>query len=320
MDRILIVDDDLENILLARAALERAGFEVEATTDPRQAAPMAEHGEFDAVVLDLVMPELSGFDVLSSLRANAKTRSLPILFLSSLAEVADRVRGVREGADDYLGKPFHPEELVLRLERLVAASSAQSDGLEGRLEDFPIADVIQTVLHGKKSGFLVVLGGQGTGRLLLHNGQVLSASYAKLIGKAALVAMLSLHTGRFRFTLHKTSDHTAFAAGAEPLNLQATLFEVAWIEDELGRRREHLPDLNAPLQANPLGEMTFLEGLPEPLVRTVHERVQTLPGITLNDLLNSQLAAPEQVRLATAWLVENAGLAHAPDPPLEDRP
>lgn len=317
MDRILIVDDDLENILLAKAALERAGFEVEGTTDPREAAGMASRGDFDAVVLDLVMPEVSGFDVLSALRSQAETRVLPILFLSSQAAVADRVRGLREGADDYLGKPFHPEELVLRVERLVATSSAENDGLEGRLEDFPIADVIQTVVHGRKSGFLVVYTPQGTGRLLLEQARVLTAHYDGLFGRDALLAVLGLDSGRFRFRVLGGAERTSAAPG-EGLDLQAALFEAAWLADEIAHRRELEPGRGEPLAALPLPpDFAPFPGLSAERAREVHARVERSAGLTLEDLLAARLAAPQEVRLIVVHLLERGALARLPEAPAE---
>ena len=100
-------------------SLEHAGHDVVLTRDPREVDPLARESRFDAVILDVMAP-LSGFDVLSELRGDAATAALPVLMLSGRGEGPDRVRGLREGADDYLVKPFDPEELALRVERLIA--------------------------------------------------------------------------------------------------------------------------------------------------------------------------------------------------------
>lgn len=123
MATILVIDDDPDALLLVEAALSRAGHRVVTSSEPQQIAELAaEHGA-DAVVLDVLMPEISGHEALLALRAQAATGGVPVLLLSAQAEGQDRVEGLRKGADDFLSKPFEPEELVLRIERLVAQQS-----------------------------------------------------------------------------------------------------------------------------------------------------------------------------------------------------
>lgn len=119
MAKLLVSDDDPQVLELVSLVLERAGHSVVTTGDPRTVVSLATESDFDAIILDINMP-ISGFEVLGELRDNPETASLPILFLSGLVEGADRVRGLREGADDYLVKPFEPAELVLRVERLIS--------------------------------------------------------------------------------------------------------------------------------------------------------------------------------------------------------
>jgi DNA-binding response OmpR family regulator len=129
--KVLVADDNPLTLHAVQVSLELAGFEVVATTDPRSVLELARAERVDAAVLDVVMPEMSGFDVLRELRADAATEGVPVVFLSGLGEGGDRVRGLREGADDYLVKPFEPAELALRLERLIAQRSAAAPA-EGR--------------------------------------------------------------------------------------------------------------------------------------------------------------------------------------------
>lgn len=127
---ILVVDDDVQIVELVRALFETAGHEVISSTDPGFAVPLLTHARIDAVVLDVVMPDKSGFDVLHALRSDPGTAPVPVLFLSALGGGADRLRGLREGADDYLAKPFEPEELLLRVERLLARGTGGANGNE----------------------------------------------------------------------------------------------------------------------------------------------------------------------------------------------
>lgn len=149
MATVLLVDDDPTILVVTEAALKGAGHDVLAYDDPARAMEEIEgHGAIDAAVLDVMMPGHSGYDLLNFLRAGAATRDLPVLFLSSLDSAPERIRGLREGADDYLGKPFEPEELVLRVDRLVerAASSpvtaVAEEEQDGKLSRYEVLEVL----------------------------------------------------------------------------------------------------------------------------------------------------------------------------------
>ncbi len=120
MTTVLVIDDDPDVLVLVRQILEAAGHAVVTSEDPARAPALAAEHRADAVVLDIQMPGASGFDVLRELRDGARTGGVSILFLSGLSSSEARIRGLKEGADDFLTKPFAPEELQLRLERLIA--------------------------------------------------------------------------------------------------------------------------------------------------------------------------------------------------------
>jgi DNA-binding response OmpR family regulator len=114
--RILVVEDSnrlRESIVLA---LRRSGYAVDATGDGREGLEMAEDHPYDAAILDIMLPSLDGVSILKTLRA-AGNRT-PVMFLTAKDAVADRVTGLRSGADDYLVKPFALEELLARVEAL----------------------------------------------------------------------------------------------------------------------------------------------------------------------------------------------------------
>ncbi len=122
MAQVLVVDDDLLIITFIKGVLKAAGHDVIATDNPDDALTLAEHAHFDLFVLDVMMPVASGYDVMQAFRMTGANRDSPVLFLTSLADARDRTRGLKEGADDYLVKPFDPDELVVRVERLLARS------------------------------------------------------------------------------------------------------------------------------------------------------------------------------------------------------
>ena len=115
--RILFVDDDRELCRAARTLLEHEGYAVETVYNGSDALEMAETGSFDGIILDWMMPEMSGISVLSELRRNGITT--PCLMLTARAEVEDRVAGLDTGADDYLSKPFNTTELLARLRAII---------------------------------------------------------------------------------------------------------------------------------------------------------------------------------------------------------
>jgi PAS domain S-box-containing protein len=118
--RILIVEDNADTAALLRDLLEGEGYEVETVMTGEAAfEALAVTSDIDLMVLDLMLPGMSGYEVIERLRAQAELADLPILVLSALGSASARVRGLREGADDYMTKPFLPEEIVARARTLV---------------------------------------------------------------------------------------------------------------------------------------------------------------------------------------------------------
>jgi two-component system, OmpR family, response regulator len=125
--RILIVEDDPETAAWLAKGLGEHGFAVETARDGPEGLYRATGGSFDAVILDRMLPGLDGLGLLRSLRAAGRT--VPVLMLTALGSVDERVRGLRAGADDYLVKPFSFEELIARIEALLRrpATGAQEE-------------------------------------------------------------------------------------------------------------------------------------------------------------------------------------------------
>lgn len=130
--RILIVEDEPKLGEYIRKGLTENGFHVELARTGLDGRAMALAGDFDAVVLDVMLPGLDGFGVLAAIR---KEKSIPVLMLTALADVDDRVRGLQSGADDYLAKPFAFSELVARLQALLRRGNLQE------ITQYAIADL-----------------------------------------------------------------------------------------------------------------------------------------------------------------------------------
>jgi two-component system phosphate regulon response regulator PhoB len=114
-DRILVVDDEPEIVALVAYHLAKAGYRVSTAASGQDAVEMARRDRPSLVVLDLMLPGMSGFDVLEQLRLDDSTRDIAVIMLTARREEPDRIRGLSLGADDYLTKPFSPAELVLRV-------------------------------------------------------------------------------------------------------------------------------------------------------------------------------------------------------------
>jgi two-component system, OmpR family, response regulator ResD len=116
MARILIVDDEQKIRLMIRKYAEFEGYEVSEAADGLTAVRMCRERDFDAIVMDVMMPELDGF---SACREIFKTRRIPVLMLSARGEEYDKIHGFELGIDDYVVKPFSPKELMLRINVLI---------------------------------------------------------------------------------------------------------------------------------------------------------------------------------------------------------
>src|SRR3954470_5741799 len=121
--RILVVEDEADLLDAVAQSLREAGYAVDEASDGRTALFKASGAEYDAIVLDLMLPAMNGWDLLRELR---KEKATPVLILSARDTLPDRVKGLDAGADDYLTKPFELPELQARLRALIRRHSGQS--------------------------------------------------------------------------------------------------------------------------------------------------------------------------------------------------
>jgi two-component system, OmpR family, response regulator CpxR len=121
--RVLLVDDDVELAELVGEYLRREGFILDAETDGTHALARAVSGDYQLTVLDVMLPGISGFDLLRGIRA---TSQMPVLMLTARGDDVDRIVGLELGADDYLSKPFNPRELVARIRAILRRTQAEA--------------------------------------------------------------------------------------------------------------------------------------------------------------------------------------------------
>jgi DNA-binding response OmpR family regulator len=119
MTRILVVEDDQDIAALVRRYLEKAGFTTEVLGSGRDGLAAVANRPPDLLVLDVMLPQVSGTEICRAVRSNPATASIPIIMLTARAEESDRIAGLEIGADDYIAKPFSPNELVARVRALL---------------------------------------------------------------------------------------------------------------------------------------------------------------------------------------------------------
>ncbi len=136
--RLLLIDDDSRLTAMVGDYLRRGGYEVDAAGSLAAGRERLKSASYDALLLDLMLPDGDGLDLTRELRADARTRRLPLLMLTARGEPMDRIVGLEIGADDYLPKPFEPRELLARVKALLRRAAPEPAGDEvlrfGRLE------------------------------------------------------------------------------------------------------------------------------------------------------------------------------------------
>ncbi len=138
MSRLLLIDDDLRLTDMVGGYLRHNGFEVDTAGSLAAGRDRLRQESYDALVLDLMLPDGDGLDFTRELRSQPRTRRLPLLMLTARGEPTDRIVGLEIGADDYLGKPFEPRELLARVKALLRRAAPDGTDDEvlvfGRLE------------------------------------------------------------------------------------------------------------------------------------------------------------------------------------------
>ena len=138
--KILVVDDEKRIVEILKAYLERDGYRVIAAYDGRSALELARNNSPDLIILDLMLPEISGWDVCRTLR---KESDVPIIMLTARDETTDKIVGLELGADDYVTKPFDPKELVTRVRTVIRRS-------EGGMASKPVLNVADLSIDVEK--------------------------------------------------------------------------------------------------------------------------------------------------------------------------
>jgi two-component system copper resistance phosphate regulon response regulator CusR len=172
--RLLVIEDEPKLAEYLRRGLTQSGYVVDVASDGIDGRHLALEGEYDLILLDVMLPGIDGFGVLSALRQSKRT---PVLMLTARDKVEDRVKGLREGADDYLVKPFAFSELLARIEALLRRGSQARDAQELmvlKMEDLELDLARRKALRGGQRLDLTAKEFLLLTLLLRRQGQVLS--------------------------------------------------------------------------------------------------------------------------------------------------
>ncbi len=165
-EKILIIDDDLDTLRLVGLMLQRQGYKIVAAINGKQGLSYADTERPDLILLDVMMPEMDGYEVAKRLRANPDTAPIPILMFTAKTQLDDKVSGFEAGADDYLTKPTHPAELQVHVKALLARATKTRQAVPAAMP----AQQAYTI------GILAARGGHGCSTLALNLGSSLQSA------------------------------------------------------------------------------------------------------------------------------------------------
>jgi two-component system, OmpR family, response regulator len=196
--RLLIVEDEPDLLSSLAQALREEGYAVDTAPDGEEGFYKAENSDYDAIVLDVMLPKLDGWGVLQKLRAIKKT---PVLMLTARDQTRDRVRGLDTGADDYLIKPFDLAELMARLRALIRRGAGQTRNLI-EIGEVAIDTAAKNVSLAAKPVFLTAREYALVEFLALHRGKVVTRTtlYEHLFDEddSTLSNLLDVHVSNIR--------------------------------------------------------------------------------------------------------------------------
>lgn len=147
--KILAVDDEKHIVRLVQINLQKEGYDVVTASNGREALEQVEREKPDLVIMDVMMPEMGGFEALQEMKANEATSTIPVIMLTAKAQDADVFEGWKSGADLYLTKPFNPQELLTFVKRILQDKSNSKEDGSYRLDEsnsYDINEVDDTLL------------------------------------------------------------------------------------------------------------------------------------------------------------------------------
>ena len=241
---LLLVDGDAKSLRVMEVSLKKAGFQVTTAVHGHDAVEKVQISPPDLVLCETRMPEMDGFELCKVIKTDERFRHIPFVFLTSQKAVESKVKGLEQGAEDYLTKPIYIKEVVTRVRMILTKvekerieKKEQKAGFNGNLSDMGVVDLVQTFEIGRKTG-VIRLGGERTGAIYFREGRVTDAELGRLRGENAFYRMLNTFEGQFEVSFAPVER-----ADRIEVSTQGLLMEGMRRLDEWGRMLEQLPPL-----------------------------------------------------------------------------
>jgi two-component system alkaline phosphatase synthesis response regulator PhoP len=210
--KILIVEDEKELVKLIAFHMTIAGYEALSAKDGIEALEACQFNKPDLVILDIMLPRIDGWEVCRRLRQDPQTSKIPIIILSALSDINDKLKGFDLGSDDYVTKPFSPRELVVRVKRVLARSEtkpvyqgiARIGNLEIASEDMSVRRNNQEILLTEKEKAILKLFINNPGKLLTHS-QILDEVWGE--NNIVEYGNIDVHIRHLREKIEKDPDN-----------------------------------------------------------------------------------------------------------------
>ncbi len=240
--RVLIADDDHLSLQLMRDSLAKLSVAVLEARDGEEVMRLAKAEGPDLILLDVMLPRMDGFQVAALLKQDPATAEIPVMFVSALGAPKDKVRGLNLGAEDYIVKPIHPEELQVRVQmvfRRIQPSRRGAPMASGQLAAMNLPSLIQMFEGERRTARLLLTRGEAHGEIVFENGIITRAAQGARKGKAAVYQLLTWREGSFHMAL---PDASSQVGGPVDAPTQALLMEGMRRLDEIPRLRLGLAD------------------------------------------------------------------------------
>lgn len=259
--KILIVDRQTAQIESLINTLKDLGFEVHLYQDIQKAYNFCQTTRPNIILIEWQIPMNSGKELFEKLKSNASTRNIPVIALTREVELEDRLNSLGMGVDDYISKPFYPDEVAARIEMILQEMELIEEsrrslrhGFMGHLSEMNLVDLIQTLELGKKSAIIYLSRGGLEGRVYVNEGLVIDAYIEGANPSRALTKMLTWLDGSFWVSLQRVDRLRMINEDNHDILIKGTQLIHQWRQ-----LISQLPSLNTHLQAAQTNDSTSLK-------------------------------------------------------------